>query len=99
MGSFNETCALSNHNISPGTPVLATHIIAAGKDFPAKDELLQSCAELARIEWIMANSHQPWYIPPLGGQDGGWALRVRLLSLLLTIAEKQEEEWEKEYDD
>jgi len=69
---------------------VATHlkIAAKKKDFAASDELIHSCAELARIEIVMGWTHQPWYIPPLGGQDGMWSLKSQLLKDLHGITRK-----------
>ncbi len=71
---------------------VGTHVIAVKNgNFPAEfqDELLNGCAELARIEIVMAHLHQPWYIPPLGGQEGAWALRTKVLSKILDISKKE----------
>lgn len=79
---------------------VATHLKVAAKkeNFPAKDELIQSCAELARIEYVMAVTHQPWYIPPLGGQDGSWALKTQLLTDILAISKKVLKKEQRDYE-
>ena len=62
---------------------------AIENNFEAKDELLQASAEAAHVEIVMERLHRPWYIPPLGGQDGEWELHTELLSQIHTISKKQ----------
>jgi len=59
------------------------------KGFAAEKELLQACAELFQVEHVMELLHQPWHIPPLGGQDGEWDLRTELLSGLHAISKRE----------
>jgi hypothetical protein len=68
---------------------VGTHIKKAIeiKDFAGKEELLRSCAELSRIECVMGRLKQPWYIPPMGGQEGNWALRTALFSNLFELSQ------------
>ncbi len=86
--SFREMLVFIPFQTTP-----STHLVSAGKDFSAKDELLLGCAELSRVEYVMARTHQPWYIPPLGGQDGEWKLKTELLSKIRAISQK---EWKDE---
>ena len=76
------------------------HIMTALEkdDFPVMNGLVQSVAELARIEWVMGSLHQPWYIPPLGGQESAWALRTQLLKDVLAISQKQLDDEYSEYE-
>lgn len=80
----------SLHSI-PFQTTAATHLAhAAQNDFKdkdaLKDALIDACADLARVEMVMARLHRPWHIPPIGGQDGEWAAHARLLGQLAKIA-------------
>lgn len=76
---------------------LATHMnYAVENKFTHKEELIQACAEAAHVEIVMARLNRPWYIPPLGGQDGEWELHTELLSQLHAISKKQHQ---KEIDE
>ena len=82
-----------------------SHVVAALNDekFKATDELLRSCAELARVEQVMGWLHHSWQIPTLGGQEPQWELRTNLLKKIADVSkaawkadQKQQEEWAKE---
>lgn len=78
----------------------ATHLVEAVKnEYKEKNKLLQSVAELARIEYVMACLHQPWYIPPLGGQEGNWELRTKLLKKITDISAAEYKREREEYED
>jgi hypothetical protein len=85
----------------PSETMLPKHLMMAleDKEFKAKAELLRSCAEMARVEYIMAVLHQAWSIPCLGGQDPNWALQTRLRSDILAISQKQLDLERAEYGD
>lgn len=72
---------------------------AVEHEFGAKDELLQAVAELARVEIVMSRLHRPWYIPPLGGQDGEWELHTQLLADIHAISKKALGQEKSESDD
>jgi hypothetical protein len=74
-------------------------VYASENEFEAKDELIQAVAELVRVECIMSALHRPWYIPPLGGQEGGWKLHTQLLSEIHAISKKELEREESESAD
>jgi hypothetical protein len=79
-----------------------THIGEAIKDteFKGREELLRGVAELAQIEAIMERLHQPWYIPPLGGQEPEWKLRTSVLQKVVALSaaelKKEQDEYEGE---
>lgn len=79
------------------------HIGAAIEDaeFKGREELLRGVAELAQVEVVMERLHQPWYIPPLGGQEGEWELRTAVLQKVaaLSAAELKKEQDEYEGDE
>lgn len=77
-----------------GIPKHLAH--AVEHEFRYKKELLQACAELARVEIVMARLHRPWYIPPTGGQDPEWELHTNLLGRIHAVAEKQRKRYEEE---
>ena len=94
--NLKSSCRERLFNI-PCQTMLTEHIEAALSEnkFPI-DNLLQRCAELFQVEIVMANLHQDWHIPPLGGQDGEWKLRTKLIKEMLKICQKevkQENEW------
>jgi hypothetical protein len=53
------------------------------------EQLLQSCAELSRVEYIMGELHQAWHIPMLGGQESNWNLKKNFLTKMLAICNKE----------
>lgn len=57
-----------------------------------KQEVIQACAEAARVEQIMGILHQSWHIPSLGGQENEWEMRVKLLDSITNIARKRIQE-------
>lgn len=85
----------------PFQSVAASHLPLAQEDpaFAGKDELLRACAELARVEYIMARLHHCWYIPPLGGQESEWELRTQLLTDIASVSKKAWDEYKAEYGD
>lgn len=74
-----------------GQTQVTKHITTAFDDenFTDWNQLIASCAELARIEVVMARTHQSWNIPSLGGQDNEWDLRVKLATAITEIAKKE----------
>ena len=93
---------------SPVTHLVEMVQMESEGKYPAEDkaELVQSVAELARIEYVMAFLHRPWYIPPLGGQEGWWELQAKMLKGLGDIAQTEydkekaeQEEWQREEDE
>lgn len=82
-----------------------THIGAAIEDpeFKGREELLRGVAELAQIEHVMEHLHQPWYIPPLGGQEGHWELRTAILQKVAALSaaelKKEQDEYEGDNDE
>ena len=54
-----------------------------------KEEVLQACAEAARVEVVMGILHQAWHIPSLGGQINEWEIRAKLLDSMAGIARKR----------
>lgn len=84
----------------PSMTMAETHIkYAIDHDFEPYDELVTACAELARVEIVMARLHRPWYIPPLGGQEGEWELHTNLLSKICGISRKEAKEEAALYDE
>ena len=82
----------------PLATVPKTHIIKAlQKDFPM-DDILQGCAELARVEYVMGWLHHSWYIPQLGGQDGSWELRTDLFKKLTAVCQKELDEYNNDVE-
>jgi hypothetical protein len=57
-----------------------------------KEEVLQACAEAARVEVVMAILNQSWHIPSLGGQENEWEMRAKLLDSIAGIARKRIQE-------
>lgn len=89
----------------PFSTNIPAHLIAAmeKKTFKQMDELIWRCAEVARVEMVMARTTHAWFIPPLGRQDQHWETRFNLERSLAKICEteydKEQElyaEWDKE---
>jgi hypothetical protein len=69
---------------------------AVNTEFKYRKELLQACAELARVEVVMARLHRPWYVPPTGGQDPEWALHDKLVGKIHAVVARQRKKYEEE---
>lgn len=82
----------------PFQTMASTHIVKTFEDKKPKglDELLLACAELAKVELVMSLLHHSWYIPSLGGQEGQWEMRTKLLKKIAAISDKQ---WKQEKDE
>jgi hypothetical protein len=84
----------------PFQRMIGAHIGAAIEDkkFKSRADLLQRAAELAQVEIVMERLHQPWYIPPLGGQEPEWELRTDILQKVAAISagclQKEKDEYE-----
>ena len=75
----------------------STHLTYAIEQGRENKELVQACAELARVEIVLSRLNRPWFIPPLGGQESEWELHGRLLQRLHDIAKKQLAKEKEEY--
>lgn len=72
----------------PFMTTIGKHLAFAMKNDILDDSLLRCCAESARVEMVMNRLHRPWYIPPLGGQEGDWELHGKLLKSFVEICKK-----------
>jgi hypothetical protein len=74
----------------PFQTTAATHLVHCIVSDDYSDEerqmILRSCAELARVEYIMGMLHHSWNIPSLGGQEPQWDTRTKLLSEFASIS-------------
>ena len=78
----------------------STHITASldKTDFP-RDILLLACAELSQVEYMMSRLHLSWHIPSLGGQEGEWDTRTKLLRKIAKLSEAQLKKEQQERDE
>jgi hypothetical protein len=75
------------------------HLVAAIEKGLPTDELIRDIAELIRVEMVMARLCHPWHIPGLGGQDGEWDLRTKILSDMAAISKKELDEQNAECEE
>ncbi len=75
----------------------AEHLKAAAKDkkFKGMDDLVQSLAELARVEFVLATLNQAWHVPALGGQDTFWEEQKNLFGELQAICQREQNREER----
>lgn len=63
----------------------------------ARDEMIQSYAELLHIQDIMFRTNRCWYVPTLGRQDSEWDLQLSVFSAFSKIARKEKKLMDEEY--
>lgn len=95
MDIFERLAAIELQRLLFGLPFMTTpvkHITEALRMDNMPEELLQGCAELARVEHVMGRLCHSWFIPSLGGQEGNWGLRTALHKEITAICRKEADE-------
>lgn len=92
--SFLKVCDMSFREMLFSIPyqtTASTHIVKSleTEGFKGRDELLHACAELSKVEALMATLHHSWQIPSLGGQQEEWKTHTKLLKKLVAIGERE----------